>query len=69
MSIIMISSFGSDIMNNWNDIRSKFRYNLLGEMLTSGAKNDTSFETSMLCAVKSLTKGKKWIVEGGLIYD
>ena len=28
----MISSYGSYILNNWNDMRSKFRYNLLYEI-------------------------------------
>jgi len=33
----MISLYGSDILVDWNDIRSKFRYEELCEML--GGKN------------------------------
>lgn len=34
----MISSYSSDIILSWNDIRTKFGYNLLSEMIGNTEK-------------------------------
>jgi hypothetical protein len=52
----MISIYSSDIIPNWNDMRSYFGYNMLGDILLGGANKDLNKSLSISFKYKEVLK-------------